>query len=76
MKKGQTGISIEYLYSDDEIKKPVNDSGCRLFLGSEFTRKSMLHNEDNRLTLSKPNGKGEDKILENNGGQAVYDDND
>lgn len=76
VKKGQTGMSIEYLYSDDEIKKPVNVSGCRLFLGTEFTRKSMLHNEDNRLTLSKPNGKGEDKILENNGGQAVYDDND
>lgn len=76
VKKGQTRISIEYLYSDDEIKSPVNESGCRLFLGTEFTRKSMLHNEDNRLTLSKPNGKGEDKILENNGGQAVYDDND
>ena len=76
VKKGQTRISIEYLYSDDEIKSPVNESGCRLFLGTEFTRKSMLHNEDNRLTLSKPNVKGEDKILENNGGQAVYDDND
>lgn len=76
VKKGQTRISIEYLYSDDEIKSPVNESGCRLFLGTEFTRKSMLHNEDNRLTLSKPNGKGEDKILENNGGQAVYDDDD
>ena len=76
VKKGQTRISIEYLYSDDEIKSPVNESGCRLFLGTEFTRKSMLHNGDNRLTLSKPNGKGEDKILENNGGQAVYDDND
>lgn len=75
-KNGQNGISIEYLYSDDEIKSPVNNSGCRLFLGTEFTRNSMRHNEDNRLTLSKPNGKGEDKILENNGGQAVYDDND
>lgn len=76
VKEGQTGISIEFLYSDDEIKSPVNESGCRLFLGTEFTRNSMRHNEDNRLTLSKPNGKGEDKILENNGGQAVYDDND
>lgn len=36
----------------------------------------MLHNEDSRLTLCKPNGKGEDKILENNGGQAVYDKED
>ena len=37
-KSGQNGISIEYLYSDDEIKSPVNNSGCRLFLGTEFTR--------------------------------------
>lgn len=75
-KKNQTGISIEYLYSDDEIKKPVNDSGCRLFLGTEFTRKSMVHNEECGLTLRIPKGKGEDKILENNGGQAVYDKDD
>lgn len=57
-KNGQNGISIEYLYSDDEIKSPVNESGCRLFLGTEFTRNSMRHNEDNRLTLSKPMVKG------------------
>lgn len=76
VKNGQTGISIEYLYSDAEIKSPVNDYGHRLFCGTEFSRKSMSHNEDNRLTLSKPNGKGEDKILENNGGQAVYDEED
>lgn len=76
VKNGQTGISIEYLYSDAEIKSPVNDYGHRLFFGTEFSRKSMSHNEDNRLTLSKPNGKGEDKILENNGGQAVYDEED
>lgn len=57
-KNGQTGISIEYLYSDGEIKSPVNESGRRLFLGTEFKRKSMLHNEDSRLTLCKPNGKG------------------
>lgn len=72
-KNGQTGISIEYLYSDGEIKSPVNESGRRLFLGTEFTRKSMVHNENTGLVLNKPNGKGEDKILENNGGQAVYD---
>lgn len=76
VKNGQTGISIEYLYSDAEIKSPVNKYGHRLFFGTEFSRKSMSHNEDNRLTLSKPNGKGEDKILENNGGQAVYDEED
>ncbi len=36
----------------------------------------MVHNECKNLTLSKPDGKGKDKILENNGGQAVYDEND
>lgn len=54
----------------------MNDSGCRLFLGTEFTRKSMVHNEECGLTLRIPKGKGEDKILENNGGQAVYDKDD
>lgn len=73
---GQTKISIEYLFSDEEIKSPVDKIGHRLFLGTEFTRYSMVHNEYNNLTLSKPDGKGIDKILENNGGQAVYDEND
>ena len=73
---GQTKISIEYLFSDEEIKSPVDKIGHRLFLGTEFTRHSMVHNEYNNLTLSKPDGKGIDKILENNGGQAVYDEND
>lgn len=71
---GQTRISIEYLYSDDEIKTLL-PNGCRLFLGTEFTKKSMWHNTE-QLTLKLPKGKGEDKILENNGGQAVFDSND
>lgn len=71
---GQTKISIEYLYSDDEIKTLL-PNGCRLFLGTEFTKKSMWHNTE-QLTLKLPKGKGEDKILENNGGQAVFDSND
>ena len=74
--RGQTKISIEYLFSDEEIKSPVDGVGHRLFLGTEFTRHSMVHNECANLTLSKPDGKGIDKILENNGGQAVYDEND
>ena len=74
--RGQTKISIEYLFSDEEIKSPVDEVGHRLFLGTEFTRHSMVHNECANLTLSKPDGKGIDKILENNGGQAVYDEND
>lgn len=75
-RNGQEKISIEYLFSDDEIKSPVDTEGHRLFLGTEFTRPSMVHNECKNLTLSKPDGKGKDKILENNGGQAVYDEND
>ena len=35
--------------------------------------KSYIYNSVAELRLNKPNGKGEDKILENNGGQAVYD---
>lgn len=72
----QTKISIEYLFSDEEIKSPVDEEGHRLFFGTEFTRHSMVHNEYANLTLSKPDGKGIDKILENNGGQAVYDEKD
>ena len=74
--KGQIKISIEYLFSDEEIKSPVDKFGHRLFFGTEFTKHSMVHNECPNLTLSKPDGKGIDKILENNGGQAVYDEND
>lgn len=73
--KGQEKISIEYLYKDDEIKTML-DNNCRLFFGTEFTRSSMYHNTENNLTLNKPKGKGEDKILENNNGQAVYNEKD
>ncbi len=71
---GQPKISIEYLYSDTEIQTTL-ENGCRLFFGTEFTRQSMRHNTED-LTLNKPQGKGVDKIIENNGGQAVYDKND
>ena len=71
---GQNKISIEYLYSDDEVKT-VLKNGCRLFFGTEFSRHSLFHNTE-PLTLATPKGKGEDKILENNGGQAVYDNDD
>ena len=72
--QGQKKISIEYLYSDDEIKTTL-ENGCRLFFGTEFTKHSMRHNSEN-LTLALPKGKGEDKVIENNGGQAVYDEDD
>lgn len=75
MDNGQTKISIEYLYTDQEITSQL-ENGCRLFLGTEFTRHSMRHNTNDDLTLRLPKGKGENKVLENNGDQAVYDKND
>ncbi len=72
---GQNEISIEYLYTDQEITTQLGN-GCRLFLGTEFTRHSMRHNTDDDLTLKLPKGKGENKVLENNGDQAVFDKSD
>ncbi len=72
--KGQDRISIEYLYTDEEIKTPLENER-RLFLGTEFTKRSMRHNTEN-LTLQLPDGKGVDKVIENNGKQAVFDEND
>lgn len=72
----RTNISIEYLYSDDEIHS-VLQNGCQLFFGNEFKINSTRrHNNNNELRLSLPQGCGVDKIIENNGGQAVYDNND
>jgi len=70
-RNGQTKISIEYLFKDDEIKRFL-PNGCRLFLGTEFTKNSLRHNSDD-LVLKIPQGKGKDKIIENNGDQAVLD---
>ena len=70
--KGQTKISLEYLYTDDEIKTPL-ENRCRLFFGTEFTKPSLRHNIDENLILKLPDGKGKDKIIENNGNQAVLD---
>lgn len=74
LERKQRRISIEYLYSDNEITQ-VLSNGCRLFFGTEFSKQSMFHNAES-LTLKVPKGKGEDKIIENNGGQAVYDNDD
>lgn len=75
IENGQTEISIEYLYKDQEITTQLKN-GCRLFLGTEFTRHSMRHDTNNDLTLRLPKGKGENRVLENNGDQAVYDKED
>lgn len=74
--ENRTSISIEYMYSDDEIHT-VLPNGSQLFFGNEFKKDSTrrhITNSDYRLAL--PNGCGCDKIIENNGGQAVFDNND
>ncbi len=72
---GQNGISIEYLYSDDEIHATL-PNGCKLFFGDEFYETSGRHRENKDLILKNQSDRGKPKIVENNGGQAVYDLND
>ena len=69
----RTAISIEYLYSDDEIHT-VLPNGCQLFFGNEFRDDSTRrHLSNSDLRLNTKDGLGKDKIVENNGGQAVFD---
>jgi len=69
---GQNEISIEYLYSDDEIHT-VLSNGCKLFFGDEFSETTGRHNKDKNLILKNQSDRGKHKIVENNGDQAVYD---
>lgn len=74
--KGRTAISIEYMYTDDEIHS-VLPNKCQLFFGNEFkTDSTRRHLVNSELRLSLPDGCGQDKIIENNGGQAVFDNDD
>lgn len=71
--QGRTYISIEYLYSDDEIHTKL-PNGTQLFFGNEFEGDSTKRHKTNPdLRANESHGLGKDKILENNGGQAVYD---
>lgn len=70
--KGQTDISIEYLYSDEEVKTML-PNGTRLFFGTEFSKRTGLHIENPGWILANQSERGKDKIVENEGGQAVYD---
>lgn len=70
---GEEDISIEFLYSDEEIHSTLNN-GCSLFFGDEFSAKTGRHKNDKMLTLSNQSDRGKHKIVENNGGQAVYND--
>lgn len=72
-RNGEEDISIEFLYSDDEIHTTLNN-GCSLFFGDEFSARTGRHNTDNTLTLSNQSERGKHKIVENNGGQAVYNE--
>ena len=73
---GRTAISIEYLYSDDEIHT-VLPNGSQLFFGNEFNKDSLRrHKTRSEFRLALPDGCGCDKILENNGSQAVFDNTD
>ena len=74
--QNRTAISIEYMYTDDEIRSLLPD-GTRLFFGSEFINDSTRrHLQDKTLRANDKKGIGVDKIIENNGGQAVYDNDD
>ena len=74
--EGRTMISIEYMYSDDEIHSLLSN-GCQLFFGNEFkTDSTRRHKTRSELRLALPKGCGCDKIIEDNGGQAVYDNAD
>lgn len=70
--KGQTDISIEYLYSDNEVKTML-PNGTRLFFGTEFSAQTNRSLENPDLCLTRSNFGGSDKIIENTGKQAVYD---
>lgn len=72
--KGQEKISIEYLFSDNEIHTEID--GRHLFFGSEFSKDSGRHNINKNWILRNQNERGVDKIVESTDKQAVYDEND
>ncbi len=69
----QEEISIEFLYNDEEIHTTLKN-GCNLFFGDEFSIKTGRHKNDNKLSLANQSDRGKNKIVENNGGQAVYNE--
>lgn len=71
----QDDISIEYLYTDDEIHT-ILPNNCKLFFGTEFSEISGRHNTDKDIILKNQSDRGKRKIVENNGGQAVIDRDD
>lgn len=70
---GEEDISIEFLFSDVEIHTKLKN-GCSLYFGDEFSARTGRHKNDKTLTLSNQSDRGKHKIVENNGGQAVYNE--
>lgn len=71
--QSRVAISIEYLYSDDEIHSLLPNN-THLFFGNEFKDDSTRqHLIEKTLRANEKKGIGIDKIIENNGGQAVFD---
>lgn len=70
---GEEDISIEFLFSDVEIHSKLKN-GCSLYFGDEFSARTGRHKNDKTLTLSNQSDRGKHKIVENNGGQAVYNE--
>lgn len=74
-KNGEEDISIEFLFSNVEIHTKLKN-GCSLFFGDEFSVRTGRHINDKTLTLSNQSDRGKHKIVENNGGQAVYNEHE
>ena len=74
-KNGEEEISIEFFYKDNEIHSTLKN-GCKLFFGDEFSIRTGRHTLDKNLTLANQSERGKHKIVENNGGQAVYNENE
>ena len=70
---GEEDISIEFLFSDVEIHTKL-ENGCSLFFGDEFSARTGRHKNDKTITLANQSDRGKHKIVENNGGQAVYNE--
>lgn len=70
-RNGEEDISIEFLYNNEEIHTTLSN-GCKLFFGDEFSARTGRHNINKKLTLANQSDRGKHKIVENNGGQAVY----
>ncbi len=71
----QDDISIEYLFSDDEIKQ-ILPNWTKLYFWNDFSTRTGRHNTENGVSLSQQSDRWKNKIVENNSWQAVYDINE